>query len=155
LAQEIIYSARFKRDYVAALAVVIFFAIVLAEITLAVSIPAYLKRENTMALEVRRLELLDSFDRARTLSERAKVKDGETAELELRLAKWGLNMLAPYLRDHAGSLSGGEIAELQGTVTELTRIVTRLSGKNGAFCREQALDTTIYLDSLIPPEEKP
>lgn len=155
LAQEITYSAKFKRDYVAALAIVIFFAIVLAEITLAVSIPAYLKGENTMALEVRRLELLESFDRARGLSEHAKVKDGEAAELELRLAKWGLNMLAPYLRDHAGELSSSEIAELQGTVTELTRIITRLRQKDGTYCREQTLDTAIYLDSLIPPEGKP
>lgn len=155
MAQELTYSAKFKRDYVAALAVFIFFAIVLAEITLAVSIPAYLKRENTMAQEVRRLKLLDSFDRARSLSEKVKVQGGETAELELRLAKWGLDSLAPYLREHAGKLSGEEIAELQGAVTGLTRIVTRLGNKGEPYCREQTLDTSIYLDSLIPSEKKP
>ena len=53
MANEIQFSAKFKRDYVAALAVVIFFAIVLAEIVLAVSIPAYLHREDAMALQVR------------------------------------------------------------------------------------------------------
>jgi hypothetical protein len=80
VAQQITYSAKFKRDYVAASAVVIFIAIVLAEIALAISIPAYLKRENAMALEVRRLQLLDSFDGARGMSEKLKPKGGETAE---------------------------------------------------------------------------
>jgi hypothetical protein len=155
LVQEITYSAKFKRDYVAALAVVIFFAIVLAEIALAVSIPAYLKCENTMALEVRRLKLLESFDRARGLSEKVKVQGGETAELELRLVKWGLNTLAPYLREYAGELSGKELAGLQETVTGLTRVVSRLGSKQEPYCREQTLDTAIYLDSLIPSEKKP
>lgn len=52
-----------------------------------------------MALEVRRLQLLDSFDGARGMSEKLKPKGGETAELEARLVAWGLNSLAPYLRN--------------------------------------------------------
>ena len=155
MAQDITYSAKFKRDYVAALAVIIFFAIVLAEIALAVSIPTYLKCENTMAQEVRRLKLLESFDRARNRAEKVKVQGGETAELELRLVKWGLNTLAPYLREHADELSGKELTDLQQTVTELTRIVSRLGSKQEPYCREQTLDTAIYLDSQIPLEKKP
>ena len=148
MAQQITYSAKFKRDYVAASAVVIFIAIVLAEIALAISIPAYLKRENAMALEVRRLQLLDSFDGARGMSEKLKPKGGETAELEARLVAWGLNSLAPYLREHSG-----EIAGLQASVTEFTRIMTRLRDQGG-FCREQTLDTAIYLEPLLPEEAR-
>ncbi|MBS1369678.1 MAG: hypothetical protein HPZ91_06940 [Lentisphaeria bacterium] len=153
MARQITYSARFKRDYVAALAVVIFFAIVIAEITLAISIPAYLKRENAMVLEVRRLRLLESFDGARNMSEKLKVKGGETAELEARLVAWGLNTLAPYLREHSGSLSGEEISGLQNTVTEFTRIMARLRDA-GPYCIEQTLDTGIYIDARIPQEAK-
>ena len=134
MAQQITYSAKFKRDYVAASAVVIFIAIVLAEIALAISIPAYLKRENAMALEVRRLQLLDSFDGARGMSE-------------------GLNSLAPYLREHSGALTSDEIAGLQASVTEFTRIMTRLRDQGG-FCREQTLDTAIYLEPLLPEEAR-
>ena len=148
MAQQITYSAKFKRDYVAASAVVIFIAIVLAEIALAISIPAYLKRENAMALEVRRLQLLDSFDGARGMSEKLKPKGGETAELEARLVAWGLNSLAPYLREHSD-----EIAGLQASVTEFTRIMTRLRDQGG-FCREQTLDTAIYLEPLLPEEAR-
>ena len=153
MARRITYSARFRRDYIAALAVVIFFVIVIAEITIAISIPAYLKRENAMALEVRRLQLLESFDHARNISSKLKVRGGETAELEARLVGWGLDSLAPYLRDHAGSLSGEEIAEMQTTVTEFIRIMTRLRD-TGPYCVEQKLDTGGYIDSRIPQEAK-
>ena len=153
MAQQITYSAKFKRDYVAASAVVIFIAIVLAEIALAISIPAYLKRENAMALEVRRLQLLDSFDGARGMSEKLKPNGGETAELEARLVAWGLNSLAPYLREHSGALTSDEIAGLQASVTEFTRIMTRLRDQGG-FCREQTLDTAIYLEPLLPEEAR-
>ncbi len=148
MAREITYSAKFKRDYVAASAIVIFFAIVLAEITLAISIPAYLKSENAMALQVRRLQLLESFDSARSMADRAK-PSGETAELELRLASWGLNALAPYLREHANDLSSEELAELQSMVRELTLVISRIQTA-GSYCREQTLDSAIYLDSLLP-----
>lgn len=154
MAQQITYSAKFKRDYVAASAVVIFVAIVLSEIALAISIPVCLRRENAMALEVRRQQLLDSFDNARAISERLKPKGGETAELEARLIAWGLNSLAPYLRKYQADLTSEEIASLQTSVTEFTRIMTRLNDK-GAFCREQTLDTEIYLESLLPQEENP
>ncbi|MDR0931544.1 MAG: hypothetical protein LBM70_00780 [Victivallales bacterium] len=152
MAQQITYSARFKRDYVAASAVVIFFAIVLAEIALAISIPAYLRRENAMALEVRRLQLLESFDQARNMSDKLKVKGGEVATLEARLVAWGLNTLAPYLRENADKLSGEELASLQDTVTQFTRIMTRLRDV-GSYCSEQTLDTGIYVDGLIPETE--
>ena len=104
-----------------------------------------------MALEVRRLRLLESFDQARNMSGRLKVRGGETAELEARLIAWGLHSLAPYLREHSGSLSGEEIAELQNTITEFTRIMTRLRD-TGPYCVEQTLDTSGYIDSRIPRE---
>ena len=77
----------------------------------------------------------------------------ETAELEARLVAWGLNSLAPYLREHSGALTSDEIAGLQASVTEFTRIMTRLRDQGG-FCREQTLDTAIYLEPLLPEEAR-
>ncbi len=151
MAKEIQFSAKFKRDYVAALAVVIFFAIVLAEIVLAVSIPAYLHRENAMALQVRRLQLLESFDGARNLGNSLKPK-GEIAEYEARLVMWNLNLLASYLREHADNLSGEELASLQNDVRTFVGILARIQCGE-ALCRERKLDTSIYVNSLIPPAE--
>ena len=151
MANEIQFSAKFKRDYVAALAVVIFFAIVLAEIVLAVSIPAYLHRENAMALQVRRLQLLESFDGARNLGNSLKPK-GEIAEYEARLVMWNLNLLATYLREHTADLSSEELASLQNDVRAFTGILARIQ-RGEALCRERKLDTSIYVNSLIPPAE--
>lgn len=151
MAKEIQFSAKFKRDYVAALAVVIFFAIVLAEIVLAVSIPAYLHREDAMALQVRRLQLLESFDGARNLGNSLKLK-GEIAEYEARLVMWNLNLLATYLRENSADLTSGEIASLQNDIRAFTGILARLrSGEE--LCRERKLDTSIYVNSLIAPAE--
>ena len=63
--QKVQYSANFKRDYIAGLAIVIFFAIVIGEIALAVGIPTYLNRESSMAFQVRRLNMLSDFDALR------------------------------------------------------------------------------------------
>ena len=152
MANEIQFSAKFKRDYVAALAVVIFFAIVLAEIVLAVSIPAYLQREDAMALQARRLQLLESFDAARNLGNSLK-PNGETTELEARLVMWNLNLLATYLRENSADLTGEEIASLQKDVRAFTGILARIqSGET--LCRERKLDTSFYVNSLITPVEK-
>ena len=69
---KIIQSAEFKRDYVAALAVLIFSLIVIAEIVLAFSIPWYLKQEDSMATAVKKLELIQSFDKARAMNKALK-----------------------------------------------------------------------------------
>lgn len=152
MANEILFSAKFKRDYVAALAVVIFFAIVLAEVVLAVSIPAYLQREDAMALQARRLQLLESFDAARNLGNSLKPND-ETAALEARLVMWNLNLLATYLREHSADLTGEEIASLQKDVRAFTGILARIqSGET--LCSERKLDTSFYVNSLITPVEK-
>ena len=145
--EQLRYSAKFKRDYVAMLAVAIFFAIIFCEGALAVSIPAYLHKENAMALEVRRLQLLESFDGARSLANNVKPAQ-EAAELEARLLRWDLNLLANYLRTEAPKLTSSEISELQATVRDITYFLARLR-EGRSFCSERKLDTSIYMDSLL------
>ncbi len=151
---KLAYSARFKRDYVAAAAVVIFFAIVLAELALAVSIPSYLKRENAMALQVRRLQLRTTYDSARYFADHVKIKGGETSEMELRLVRWGLDALAPYLREYSGDLTSDEIGELDTAIKEMQRVMVRLRDK-GAYSVERTLDTSVYVDSILKKTEVP
>ncbi len=141
-------SANFKRDYVAASAVTMFLFIVLAELALAVAIPAYLYRENSMALQVRRLRLLDSFDSARNRCATLKPRN-TAAELELRLVSWNLDRLAAYLRTESGKLSSDEIARLQDSVNDSWVVLNKL-GKGGSYSEEAVLDTGIYVNSLIP-----
>lgn len=140
------YSAEFKRDFVAMLAVAIFFAIIFCEIALAVGIPSFLHRENVMAVEVRRLQLLESFDEARSLANR--VKPNQAGELELRLLRWDLNLLAQILRNESSKLTSSEIAELQSTIRDISYFLLQLS-QGKSFCSERKLDTSIYIDSLL------
>ena len=153
-------SANFKRDYVATSAIVIFALIVVAEITLAIAIPAYLYRENAMALEVRRLKLIESFDYARNrcsgrhMSDKKKLSPKTTAAaMELQLVSWNLDRLAPYLRNEAKNLNSEEIARIQEAVNQSHRVLDRI-GKGGSFSQETEIKTDIYIDSLIPNDGK-
>ena len=141
-------SANFKRDYVAALAVVIFALIVIAELTLAVAIPTYLYRENAMALEVRRLKLLESFDAARRQCGSVKTKS-TAAEMELQLVSWNLDRLAVYLRGESRYLDSDEIARLQEAVNDSLAVLGRLRAGR-SVSQEAVLDTSVYVNSLIP-----
>lgn len=141
-------SANFKSDYVAASAIVIFFLIVVSELALAVAIPSYLHRENAMAVQVRRLKLLESFDGARAKAARINPR-GTAAEMELRLVSWNLDRLAAYLRSESPELTSDEIAALQNAINDCWTVLNRIE-RGGAYSSEASLDTGIYVNSLIP-----
>ena len=150
MSKPILWSAKFKRDYVAFSAVVIFCLIVLAEIALAVSIPAYLERENAMALQVRRLRMLESFDGARYFLEHTKNNE-EKAVMELRLISWNFNLLSVYLRENSGKMTGDEISEVTASIRELDTLARKIDSQ-GAVCEEYKLDPTFYLNALVPEQ---
>lgn len=153
MAKSIQLSAKFKRDYVAFSAVVIFCLIVIAEIALAVSIPAYLKRENAMALQVRRLRMLENFDNTRYFLEHTKNNE-EKALMELRLISWNFNLLSIYLRENSGRMTSEEIAAVTNSIQELDRLARKIDN-NGAICEERKLDPTFYLNALAPEQPQP
>lgn len=150
--KTVLQSADFKRDYVAASAIVIFVLIVISELALAVAIPSYLYRENAMALQVRRLRLLESFDGARYRIAKIKPR-GTAAEMELRLVSWNLDRLAAYLRNESAKLTSDEIAALQNAVSDCWTVLNRID-RGGSYSTETVLDTGIYVNSLIPKGEK-
>ena len=121
-------SANFKRDYVATLAIVLFFLIVAAEITLAIAIPSYLRRRNVLALQMRRDILRQRFDNARKRCDKLKPKTGSVAEMELLLVSWNLDLLAPYLRSEIKNMDGDEIAAVQKAVDHNIQVLTVLEG---------------------------
>lgn len=145
---KIIQSAEFKRDYVAALAVVIFSLIIIAELVLAFSIPWYLKQEDSMAESVAKLELIQSFDKARAMNKSLKLKS-DAAKAEQKLIAWNLDNLAPYLRKESKNLTPKEVADIQEAINEMFKVMARLNdGK--VFSQEYKLDTDKYINNLIP-----
>ena len=144
-------SAEFKRDYIALAATLAFFLIVISEVTLAISIPMYLYRENSMAYQVARLQLLSHFDGIRNKIKNINAKS-DAAEAELQIIRWNMNSLADYLRAESENLTFDEVKELQKILTENDRFIEKIrSGKS--FSKANKLDTSRYIDSLIPKRE--
>ena len=147
--KQIIQSANFKRDYVAFSAVLIFFLIVIAEVALAISIPAYLTRENVLAVQVRRLQLLNSFDALRNYVR--SIPANENGKKELQLVSWNLNQLADYLRENSGKLTSNEIAELQEVVNEFRKVATVIAHRK-SYTAEISLNTVGYVNGVLKEE---
>ena len=141
--KKIKFSANFKRDYVAMSAVVIFFAIVMMEIVLAISIPLYLEREDAMVLQEQRLTMLSTFDYLRNLISGTDPVNSN-AELELALISWEVDKLAIYLRKESDHLTKDEIAQVQNLINEITGFVNTLRSRK-SFSAENKLDTSLYI----------
>ena len=145
-----IQSANFKRNTLTVAAVILFGLIVISEIALAISIPWYLTRENTMARDVLRINLRESFDRARRLSAEGRIKN-EVKQTEMRLVRWSLDSMADYLRNHAENLNEEDLKHIQGIVTSLTQITNRINSRR-TYSEERRLDTGLYVKSLLRKE---
>ena len=141
------YTANFKRDYVAGAALVIFFLIVCSEIFLAVSLPIYMNREAALAVSVRRLRLMESFDRVRSRAKALKLKN-DTADSEAALLVWNLDLMASYLRRYSHYLTGEQLAVLQQQLNDMDAAVTQLS-RGVPFSREFKLNCTPYINMVL------
>ena len=150
-AEKLALSAEFKRDYIALAATLAFVLIVVSEVTLAVSIPMYLYRENSMAYQVLRLQLLYQFDGLRNKVKNTRAKS-DAAQAELQIIQWNLNSLADYLRDESDKLTLDEVKQLLSVLNENDRFIQKIkSGKS--FSHANKLNTSRYIDSLIPKRE--
>lgn len=141
------YTANFKRDYVAWSAVALFLLIVISEVTLAISLPLYMQKESAMALSVRRLRLLESFDGARRTARSINVKE-ENAKAEVALLRWNLDRMAEYLRLYSKYISANDIATLQQQLNEMNASLTQLK-KGVSYSKEYKLDYTPYLERVM------
>ena len=147
-----IRSANFKRNTLTVAAVILFGLIVLSEIALAISIPWYLTSENAMAREVLQINLRDSFDNARRISNETKIKD-EIKQTEMRLVRWSLDSMADYLREHTENLNTEELKHIQEIVTSLTQTANRIRSRR-SYSEERRLDTGLYVNSLLRKEKR-
>jgi len=107
-------TARFKRDYVATMAVVLFFLILSAEMFVAVWIPLRLYRDSVFADSVVRIGTMLKFDALRkNIMKEIPQQTDPVAITEMRMLLAQMNMLAIYLKtdDRSKKLSS-ENAEL-------------------------------------------
>ena len=147
------FTANYRRNYVAFMAVALFFFIIAGEIVLATSIPLLMRNENLMSEEAARNELLVTFDQARkrcdsiTGLNSAKQED-EIILLEKQLISNALNRFARYMKNEGDKLTPDEVKQINRAVTTLFKAADRLA--NGkSFSKENRLDTAKYVNDLL------
>lgn len=141
-----LFTAKFKRDYVAFSAVALFWLIVLSEVVLAVSVPLYFVRSNLWDLQIARQQLMTNFDAVRGYCHYLSLKTPDAVE-EVNLLLWDLNLMANYLRVNEKTLSREEIAELSSDINQIRLLANRLH-KDKAFNQPIRLDPSAAMRSI-------
>ena len=134
-----LFTANFKRDYVAYSAVAIFALIVLSEVVLAVSIPVYFVRSDLWDLQIARQQLMTDFDALRGFCHKLSPKNPDAVE-ENNILLWDLNLMANYLRENQKTLDRAEVAALREDLAQIRRLAERLS-------RGQAFNAPVRLNA--------
>ncbi len=132
------FTAKFRRDYVACSAVALFFIIVLGEVLLAVSIPLYFARSNLWSLQIARQQLMGDFDQLRNRCNRTKARLQDAVE-ENNILLWNLNMMAGYLRNNQKTIPMEEVLELEKNLRDMFVFAARLD-------RDQACNRQLKLN---------
>lgn len=114
-----LFSARFKRDYVAYMAVVLFFLIVASELVMAISIPILVKHQELWDRQTALQEMAAFFDTTRDALRGTAGSKNERIAGEAGLLVHALDELALYLRRNREDMS---IEQVNTVNTELDRI---------------------------------
>ena len=147
------FTANYRRNYVAFMAVALFFFIIAGEIVLATGIPLLMRNENLMSEEAARNELLATFDQARKRCDsitglNASKQEDEIILLEKQLISNALNRFARYMKNEGDKLTPEEVKQINRAVTTLFKAADRLA--NGeSFSKEHRLDTAKYVNDLL------
>lgn len=141
-----VFSANFKKDYIAYSAVVIFFLIISFELFIAVFIPAHLEMEGVYGKEVARQEMIKQFDRLRASFLRYKSRR-EYAEEEAKIFANSLRPLADYLRHYQYQVSFKDIEEINESLKGLWPCMAHLNSK-GAYSTNLHLDNKKFIKTL-------
>lgn len=141
-----LFSANFKKDYVAYSAIVIFFLIISFEIFMAVFIPAHLEMEDVWSEEVARQEMINEFDHIRNGFLRLKSKR-ENVKEEAEVIANSLTPLADYLRQYQYQITLKEIREIENSIDALPAFRNHLS-EHSAHSADLKLKSEKFIDIL-------
>lgn len=144
-------TARFKRDYVAFLAIMLFFMIVGLEVAVAVWIPMQMHKESLFAEAVARIQTQRRFDVQRQ-SLRKLIRDSEDPMIrnESQMLLDQLDIMAIYLQsdDRGKRLSKEQVDQLALQLRRVDFHINRLWGKK-PVSRPLTLDTSEYIKLIV------
>ena len=155
---KISFTAKYRKNYVAFLAVLLFIFIIIGEIALATVIPVAMRNEDLMAEEAARNDLLLLFDGTRSLCNSITGKNSSGQEdnlilMEKQLLSDVLDRFARYMREEGDKMTPQEVIKVKKVVSELYKVASRLSKGNG-YSRENRLDTSRYINKLLKQTNK-
>lgn len=128
MSKKTLLSTAYKRNYVAFLAVTLFFIIVAGQLLIAAAIPLTLRDSSKLAAESRKLQVLNTFDQTRRLCAKELPDSALLEEQQLLTAQ--LDRTAIYLRKYGDTLTPAEVNKLETVVNRLYAIANRIySGK--------------------------
>ncbi|MDD2480230.1 MAG: hypothetical protein PHS31_10100 [Victivallaceae bacterium] len=142
-------SARFKRDHVAWLAIIFFFAIVVMELIVAASIPILVKNETVWAKQVARQDMSTMFDNMRnSLRKGSGSKDRRVAG-ESKLLLNILDDQAIYLRKNHEQLTKRQIAEFDEELRKIAAIQSKLGAEKAVpFSTQLEIDASKFWEIM-------
>ena len=150
---KISFTAKYRRNYVAFLAVFLFVFIIAGEITLATAIPVAMRNENLMAEEASRNDLLLLFDKTRALcnsitGKNTRGQEDNLISMEKQLLSDVLDRFARYMREEGDRMTPQEVIQVKKAVSELYKVASGLA-KGESYSRENRLDTSVYINSIL------
>ena len=145
-------SAKFKKDYVAFLAILIFIVVVCSEITLSIWLPMEMRSADAWAAQVSKQRMIDNFDTGRRIFEHAlQKKKVDEAMDEMQIIKDTLDQNARFLRINYAKLSKNQNHTLSDDYRTFTKLSIRYHYKNSAiayYCYRKKLDTAKIIQRL-------
>ena len=147
------FTVKYRRNYTAELAVLLFLHIIAGEIAMATLIPVAMRNENLMAAEAERNDLIQLFDQTRLTCNAISGKNSAGMEdnlilTEKQLISDVLDRFARYMRNEGARMTPEEVTRVRAIVQELYKAVSRLAAGQ-SYSRENRLDTANYINTLL------
>lgn len=137
-----------RTDWVTLLGMVLFVAIVIGEVAVAIGVPLLVREEGVMAGKVTKLTTLELFDGTRSRCEDITKKAGSSLNKSEVAVIWEpLNILADYLREQVNTMSTRQFVAVQERVRKLRGFLNPLE-KGKPYSERIELSTAAYLKKL-------
>lgn len=147
MAKAVIQSAKFKKDYMMLLSIVLFFLIVAVECFLIVWLPWHQQLDGVWAKQIARQELIAAFDGLRASSRSAAANLAKPAGAEAGLICRSMDSAAAYMHRYGKSMSPRQCREFKAVINRLlVQLSVIRSGQ--AYSRSVELNKTFYLRRL-------
>ena len=143
-----LFSARFKRDYVALLAVILFFLILLSEVGMAISLPLLVRHQELWERQVSKQEMATFFDSVRDGMRHVAENSKDRIAGESNLIVVALDEMAIYLRRNVDFVNQEQINRINAELNRIPVFKNRYASMKKPYSTQLELNVDEYLKKL-------